>query len=90
MQVNANASVIRCPDGRHRIALQLGAGPCTFGIMLNGEGAEEFADQLAGLVRDAARQCKLANGGLVMPTIGPLPDMPSVRPPDLGSNGRRR
>lgn len=85
VQITANAAVMRCPDGRHRISLQL-AGPLTFGLLLDAEGADQFADQLAALIRDAARQCNLANGGLVVPTAGPLPADLNM----LGNGVRRR
>lgn len=72
-QITANASIVQGPDGRHRVGLQVGFGPLTFGLMLDPDSAEQIMGSLGVLVADAVRQCKLANGGLIMPTFGPLP-----------------
>ncbi len=75
MQIQASATVVACPDGRHRVGVQVTDGVATFGLLLDADGAAGFGEGLAAALADAARQAKLANSGIIMPTLdaGSLP-----------------
>lgn len=73
MQIQAAAHPVACPDGKHRVGVQIIDGPLTFGLMIDADSVPEFAAGLSAAMLDAARVCKLANGGLVVAAPGPLP-----------------
>jgi hypothetical protein len=74
MQISGNATAVPCPDGRHRVGMQITDGACTFGLLLDPDTVDQFAAGLAAAMVEAARQAKLANGGIIVPTLnGPLP-----------------
>ncbi len=70
MHISGNATAVLCPDGRHRVGVQITDGACTFGLLLDPDTVPQFAEALAAAMVEAARQAKLANSGIVMPTLG--------------------
>jgi X-X-X-Leu-X-X-Gly heptad repeat protein len=80
-QTNYTTLVVPCPDGQHRVALQIASGNIQTMLLLDADQADTFADQLAAGLHQAAAQAAQANTGIVLPGGGRLL-IPTPQPND--------